>query len=219
MVVYSLIKYKDVYTLSNQGVAFSYQVYRKDCIEDILLYENTLTTSSSVVLPLVDDGKYTLKMTASDDESIESITLISYKNFLTSIVKSTEQELCNCKCKDCDCDEPKESECLNTKLSVYTHLTGEGIDTISSISSYFDCRFNEGVTCNQREKYFYGKEDCKSLTLDNIILQYLGIYYSNLMLAADTEEEDYVKLKFKSAVILPCISRKGIDLKTIQTLL
>jgi hypothetical protein len=219
MVIYTLVKYKDVYTLSNQGAAFSYKVYRKDCVENTLLYENTLATSASVVLPITDDGKFLLQMGASDDATTVSVTIVYYKNFLTSIVKSTKQELCNCKCKDCDCEEPKESECIGTKWSVYTHLTGIGVDEITDISPYFDCRFNEGITCNSREKFFYGKDDCKFLTTDNIMLYYLGIYYAELMAALDAEETAYIKLKFKSAEILPCISRKGIDLVTIQAYL
>lgn len=219
MVIYTLVKYKDVYTLSNQGVAFSYEVYSKDCVENTLLYSNTLATDASIVLPLVNDGKYLLKMIASDDDSIVNVNLINYKNFLASIVKSTEQELCNCKCKDCDCEEPKETECLSTKWSVYTHLTEEGLEEISNIAPYFDCRFNEGITCISREKFFYGKDTCKSLGTDNIMLYYLGVYYSELMDGADDEEKAYIKLKFKSAEILPCISRKGIDLVTIQAYL
>jgi len=219
MVVYSLIKYKDVYTLSNQGVAFSYKIYRKDCVENTLEFEGTLPADSSVVLPITNDGKYLLNMLSSDDATEVNVNLIYYKNFLLSLVKSTEKELCGCKCKDCDCEEPKETECLSTKYSVYTHLTGEGIVTMTTISPYFDCRFNEGVTCNSRENYFYGKEDCKSLATDNIMLHYLGLYYSELLGAADTEEKDYIKLKFKSATILPCISRKGINLVTIQAYL
>lgn len=216
-IVHSLTKYKDVYTLFNEGVtSFSYILYIKDCTERLEISSGNLAADSSINLSTTKDGFYIVKLT--ENTEILEVPFNSFKNLLLSIVKSLKKVLCNCTCKNCDCDS-SDKPCVLSQINAFILLNPEYTNTLNLIAPYFNCRLVNLVDCQQTNLLVYGKTSCKELDENLLILYYLTIYLYDSAQAVDAEEVSYVKSKLNYTVLQKCITMLGINISEIVDLL
>ena len=204
----NVTKYKDVYTLSNEGVtSFSYFLFLIDCGERLQINTGSLLPSSVIVLPIVRDGIYELEL--ADDEETTITKIVFRKNLLISIAKSIKKSLCDCKCKDCDCEE-KEISCNLHKMAFYMLANPEYNLTLQELLPYFECILSEDVECTTTNEFIYGKINCNTLEKNLIVLYYLTIYLHEARLLSDEIEKDYLDQTMKYRDIQKCIKKMGI---------
>jgi hypothetical protein len=219
-VTYNITKYLDVLTLFNEGnTSFVYKIYRVNCEENIFLMQGTLQANSSFILSVLQkDDQY--KIDFIENNIVTDTTTVSvYNSLLNFIIKSTEDLICDCKCKEEEC---KKSNCfLSSQFSAYYFLNSSIIQNtyLRLVSSYFQCRLNELIDCNFRQNLIYGKAEYTELIKEDIIIKYISSYYYELSLTTNTISVDFLKAKFKTASIFPCIKKLGINFNEIENLL
>lgn len=215
-------KYKDVYTLENQGlVPLTYTLKKIECDTVTIVEEGTIAVSTIFTIPITAfDAVYSL--TISD--GVETLTLpdiLQYNNFLLSIIDNIEEVVCGCKnchdCKDCG-DGDKCHECklyLNTLTGVlaYAYLNNPRYTSyLNSIAEELKCSLSTKILCMLANNMMNGDEDTTHMFKHIIGMHYLAFYLFDLVGAADEEEASYIKLKYKSSKILTCLKKLGIDI-------
>ena len=209
-------KYKDVYTIENTGlVPLTYTVTRKECDSSTVIKTGTIAVNIIVTLPInFVDGTYVV--TISDGILTDTLPdILFYNNLLLTIISNVEKVLCGCKpCNDCeDCNSC--DEYLNTVSEVlaFAYINHPKYNSyIEDIITSIKCDFTEHVLCMLTKKSITGDEDTKNIYLRIIGLHYLAFYLVDLAGAFDTEEADYIKLKYNSSRILKCLKKVGIDI-------
>src|SRR6187402_240318 len=220
-ILHTLVKNKDIYTLTNLGVdTLSYNLKKDNCseVKDIVL--GTLAQNAEVTFIIQQDGDYVL--TLNDESDTLTVSFVYYENFLKSLVESTKDILCGCRCKECDnchsdCDE---NLCLVNGYQTYFNLTSPLYqEYYKSIIPYFRCRLQDDLICTTTNQLILGQSDCAVVTKEHVMMFYLAIYYKQLSQSADEEETEYLNSKFYIKPILNCIRKSGINLTDIQELI
>lgn len=217
-IVYSYSKYRDVYSLSNQGISsFTYKLIKLSCSEESIIINNTTLnagTNTNILLP--SDGYYMLVLQQAEEDDIV-IYIKDYNKLLNSFLEDAKNLLCDCKCKNCDCEDSLNSLLLTiTKANIYYNLNTEELCSIySCVNSYNSCSIEEESICLITNELLTGKSDVSHLVKNLVINFYLAFYFRELIFAINLEEVNYIKAKYFSDEILKCIKKLGIDIKNI----
>ena len=206
-------KYKDIYTIENTGLtSFNYDIDVKECDSLNNYTSGIILPGKTLTLPILfSDSVYIV--TLSDDE-VTLTDILQYNNLLTTFIDNVEKVICGCKkCNDCsDCNECETY--LNT-ISYglgFLHVnTPKYNNYLTTISNTLKCNYSQEIVTTILNESLTGTKEVKKLTLLNIATLYLTFYFIDLAQAFDTEEADYIKLKYKSSKILKCIRKLGID--------
>ena len=221
-------KYKDVYIITNTGIdAINYTVTRRECNSNITVKSGVLLAGEVYILPLhFVDGLYEVVLTdtVQSGETIETETIsniLYYNSLLSTIIDNIEESICGCKkCKECEeCNDCQTY--LNTinQVLAFTYVNHPVYNNyLNIIANKLKCNYTELISCMIINKNVLGNEDTKNIFLQIIAMHYLAFYMFDLSQALDASEGEYIKLKYKSAKILKCIKKLGIDVDDILNL-
>lgn len=208
-------KYKDVHTLTNTSSSnMTYILNRVNCDTVAQITVGTLLPSKSIELTLKMDGDYNLTYTIDNQETI--VLIKSYFNLITSFISNAESILCGCSpcptCEECNtCDEYLESFVKATAISSLTApLYKPYTDLIAEDSK---CDFNDAILCSLLKEKVYGNFQIKDALLKILSYHYAAFYYKDFIMAVDTDEKNYVTIKYKFDKITKCIKKLGVDPK------
>jgi hypothetical protein len=100
---YSFVKYKDVYTITNNElVVLGYTLSKETCDASVVLKTGNVPAGQSVVLEIKVDGNYTFTPYTQNENGVPVIVK-NYNNLLISLIEGTEKIICGCsKCNDCE---------------------------------------------------------------------------------------------------------------------
>lgn len=214
-ITYSIIKYKDVYTLTNNTLtSLVITIKQLDCgnpIKEVITY--TVPGNTSQVLNFKYDGTFGVYVgNASEPSSVIDI----YDNTLCNIIQYTEEILCGCNCAGCDeCDD--ESQCSLT-LKLLSMIIAYYIATNPRYNTYFNilasnlkCDITSDLLCQINNISVLGKSDSTFFLKRLIAYYYLIFYIEESLQSTDEEEAIYIKEKFNYLTIKPCIKKLGIN--------
>ena len=211
---YSFIKYKDVYTITNNElVVLGYTLSKETCDASVVLKTGTVPVNQSVVLEIKVDGNYTFTP-YTENENGTPIIVKNYNNLLISLIEGTEKIVCGCsKCNDCE-----ECSVCEDYLSVFmkdiafdtlnTPLYKEAIDKIQQDTL---CDFTESINCALLKEKVYGNAPVKEVMVKILSYYYLAFYYTDLALGADIGETQYITAKYKFVSISQCLKKLGVS--------
>jgi len=212
---YTYLKYKDTYTLKNNGaVDLTYHISTVTCETTAEVKTGVIIPNQTVVLTFAVDGKYSVYLSSSTETSTPFI-IKYYNNLLTSLISMTEQTVCGCgKCKDCE-------ECNQCEDYLGTFMKAQAFNTvnypiyqtaINQVTENNACLYTQEVLCSLLHEKVYGTVETKDTMLIIIGSYYLSFYYQDKFLAVDQEEKDYVTSKYKFDKIGSCLKKKGLTL-------
>jgi hypothetical protein len=210
---YTYLKYKDTYTLKNNGsVTLTYSVSKVTCEATTEIKTGTILPGQTTILNFVVDGKYSVYLASSTETGIP-IIIKYYNNLLTSFISMVEAIICGCsKCNDCE-------ECNQCEDYLGTFMKAEAFNTLNYpvYQGYINqttqdsiCLFSEQVLCSLLHEKVYGNVETKEVMLRLISFYYLGFYYQDKFLAIDVQEKAYVTEKYKFDKIAACMRKLGI---------
>lgn len=213
---YTLLKYKDVYTVENEDVIpITYTLSKVYCDKITEVSTGNISVGATITLPFGKiDGKYQLDISNTNGE-IYPIYIYYYNNLLLNIISNTEEVLCGCgKCKECkeddDCDLNLNT--LTIMLDYYYANNPTYNDQLSTITDSLVCSFDQKISDYLVKRCIRGVEDSKRSFLQLIAIYYIAFYTVDLEEAIDTTEIDYIRSKYKYSKILQCMKDKGISL-------
>ena len=216
---YSFVKYKDVYTITNNElVVLGYSLSKETCDTSVVLKTGTVPVGQSVVLEIKVDGNYTFTP-YTENNSDTPVSIKNYNNLLISLIEGTEKIVCGCsKCNDCE-----ECSVCEDYLSVFmkdiafdtlnTPLYKESIDKIQQDTL---CDFTESITCALLKEKVYGNAPVKEVMVKILSYYYLAFYYKDLSLGLDVEETQYITAKYKFVSISQCLRKLGVNPQEIS---
>lgn len=216
-IVHAYTKYQDIYTLRNQGVdSFTYTLNRISCDNEVLVATGTLLASQNYTVPAYEDGMYSLVLTQGEAEPI-IIPILNYVKLVKSFIADVQDILCGCKCKDCDCDDKCENTLLAlTKGATYFTLNNEELCSLyNCVANFTNCNIEDSALCLLTQEFILGSGKPDRLIQNLIATYYITFYFNELNIALDAAEVNYVKAKYNSDVILPCLRKLGFNVADI----
>lgn len=210
---YTYLKYKDTYTLKNNGsVTLTYSVSKVTCEATTEIKTGTILPGQTTALNFIVDGNYSVYLASPTQVGIPFI-IKHYYNLLTSFISMVEGTICGCsKCSDCEecnkCDDYLGAFMKAQAFAAVNHPVYEGYMT--QITQDSICVFTEEVLCNLLHEKVYGNANVKDVMLKLIGFYYLSFYYEDKFLAADVEEESYITTKYKFDKVASCMRKLGI---------
>ena len=205
---YSFIKYKDVYTITNnESLVLGYTLSKETCDTSVTLKTGTVPVGQSVVLDIKVDGNYKFTPYTENENGIPVIVK-NYNNLLVSLIEATEKIVCGCsKCNDCE-------ECSICEDYLSTFMKDIAFATLNNplYKTYIDkiqqdtlCDFTDSILCALLKEKVYGNAPVKEVMLRILSYYYLAFYYKDLFLGADAEEKEYITNKYKYIKINQCM--------------
>jgi hypothetical protein len=225
-VAHTYTKYKDVHTLTNDtNNLVNYVIIKVLCDETSIISTGDLQPDASITINFPVDGEYEVSLAEKEDNgtaiitiNTDSFTIETFNNLLVSFIADAEKLLCGCsKCDDCEeCNECQDYLGALTKAisftvlnPVYNTLVNTGLNSIS-------CSLGDEMICSILNEKVFGSSSVKEPLLKILASYFLGFYYYDLGEAEDSEEEQYIKDKYKSVKMLKCITKLGFDLTVFQ---
>lgn len=221
-VLYTYKVYQDLYSLKNINVnPFTYTLSKKECDSLTQVETKVILAGETIYLPLTFiDGKYQIDITDGVN-TVHKYDIYYYNNLLLHIIDSIESSVCPCVCKDCDeCNDENDYKVkFNTLISTISLASlnkNKYTDYLVQVATILECDFDEELLAFMSEKLIDGTDNLQGLYLRLIGLHYLTYYYVDLMGAIDTEEAVFIRDKYKSAKILKCIKKLGLDIEEVS---
>ena len=214
--VYNFKKYKDVYTIENNGlVTLTYTLRKVECDSTTIVRQGEILVGQTVILPIKHiDGVY--RITISDSVLEETLPdILFYNNLLLTIIDSTEEVLCGCKgCNTCeDCNNCEQYLLTLTTILAYSIVNNPTYSPyINSIAEQLKCDIDAKVLCLLTNIQILGETEVEDLLKEIVALYYLAFYLYDLSQATDAEEAEYIKIKYLSSKIMKCIRKLGINI-------
>jgi hypothetical protein len=224
VIVYDFVKYKDTYTLTNNGdYVFSYTLNKVVCgqQESTVIFTASLNKTETKEFQILQDGEYFLTFTNGVNDATDS-TFKTYKNLILSFVSEIENIFCGCSnCKNCE----EEIQC-NDYLKAFTLAQAIYALNYPKYEEYWNlliddsrCIFSEEAQCYLLREKVYGEASSIDLMLKVLSLYYLAIFYKDYHLADDESEHVYISGKYKFDKIKSCMIKKGITITDPSDLL
>jgi len=213
---YTLLKYKDVYTLENEDIIpITYTLSKVECESITEISTGNILVGATVTLPFsLIDGKYQLNIENVNGE-INPVFIYYYNNLLLNIINNVEETICGCgTCKQCDegdnCDLYLNT--ITTMLN-YFYVNNPTYNLqVTEITTALTCNIDQKILTYLTKKLIRGKENSISSFLQMIGIYYKAFYTTDLATAIDIEEENYIKAKYKAVKIFKCIQNRCITL-------
>lgn len=220
MAIYSLTKSKGRYIILNEGrleeISIKTQIKVKDqdfeTISEIFLSPGEFTPI--VFGPLDQEYKILINDT-------EAIYIKNYINLQTSIIEGILNYVCDCNC-GCNCENDNNSLCnllmLRAKIDVYKRvMSPQGTAFFNAVNKYTLKLIEKGIYCAVSEEIIVGESSCNEKIIKQmILLDYLGMYFSEITGVTEQVEKDFINNKYKTKTIFCCIENLGIDIDAIQ---
>lgn len=210
---YTYLKYKDTYTLSNNGsVSLTYHVSKVTCEATTEIKTDTILPGQTISLTFVVDGNYSVYLSSLTENSIP-FTIKYYKNLLNSFIGMVEGIVCGCsKCDECEeCNKCEDYLGTFMKAQAFIALNSPIYqEHLNQITQDSICLFSEQILCSLLHEKVYGNVETKEVMLRLISFYYLSFYYQDKFLAVDLEEKAYVIAKYKFDKIGACMRKLGI---------
>ncbi len=219
---YTITKYKDVFTLTNTDATFSLD-FDVTLLNGCYEYLETQASQSLAIgltsdLVLVD-GEYKLNIT--QNAVVTSAIVKNYKDLMLNIVSDVNLLLCGC---DCDCDDCvmncNDTLTLVVKMMSYMALTYPQYNlALEKVSEVIKCLLGMDVSCLLINEKITGENDSDDLQKKIVATYYLAFYFVEKIQSADIEEESYINTKYNFNTISPCITKLGIDIAEVETII
>lgn len=213
---YTYLKYKDVYTITNNSSVetLTYKVVFKNCEETTIIKEGTILPSSVYTLSFKYDGVY--EVILNDGFIEEVITDIKYfENTLQMFIEGVQSIFCGCghNCDECtDCDECEDYLKTLVLALAYTSLNEPDYQVyVEAINRESKCLLNESLLCSLVQEQIRGNASYKDVVLYFLANYYGAFYFREKFLAADDEEVAYVTAKYKYPTISKCMKKVGLN--------
>lgn len=213
---YTYLKYKDVYTITNNSSVetLTYKVVFKNCEETTIIKEGTILPSSVYTLSFKYDGVY--EVILNDGFIEEVITDIKYfENTLQMFIEGVQSIFCGCghNCDECtDCDECEDYLKTLVQALAYTSLNEPDYQVyVEAINKESKCLLNESLLCSLVQEQIRGNASYKDVVLYFLANYYGAFYFREKFLAADNEEVAYVTAKYKYPTISKCMKKVGLN--------
>lgn len=213
-IIYTFTKYKDVYTIQNNGIVpFTYSINKQSCESTSPILSNGLlnpNTTAEIKFPT--DGVFII--TLDTGEETTTITVTIYNNLLLSFINSVEKILCGCsKCNDCeDCNNCEDYWASLMKGHAFNLLNYPTYQTyFNTITQENICDFTDNIICSITREKVFGNIDIKEVTLKMIAYYYLSFFFKDFYSALDAEEAAYISIKYKFDKISKCLKKLGIS--------
>jgi len=209
---HTFLTYKDVNTLTNKGVAtLSYTLQRNACGEMTTTMSGTLALNQSVILKMPLTGKYEFTFRDGVNPDIQKI-IYNFEKILEDTICVVQDILCGQVCVDCD-SNCETTSTVFSKLMLYNQLNLiKYTEYMVGVSTVFFCYSENLIYDNEYKEQLTGESNHIGLLKQNIAFLYSVFYFQQLSKAIDQAEIDYIKIKFKSALILPCIRTLGLPI-------
>jgi hypothetical protein len=209
---YTYIKYKDVHTLkNNESINMNYEILKDSCDVSTSISTGVIAPGNTITINFATDGNYTINLSTINDT--DSFNIKYFQNLLKSFITDAEKVLCGCTpCKDCE-------ECNECQDYLSAFMKAFSINTINfpSYQDYFEaiaqnnvCDFTNEVLCIILNEKVFGSASVKELMLKILSYYYLAFYFRDYSLALDSEEQNYITVKYKFDKISKCIKKLGI---------
>lgn len=214
--VYNFRKYKDVYTIENNGlVPLTYTVVKVECDSTTTVGTGEILVGQTITLPIKHvDGVY--RIIISDSVLEETLPdILFYNNLLLTIIDGTEEILCGCNgCNTCHDCKTCDTELLTiTAILAYSFVNNPTYSTyINNIAEELKCDIDSKVLCLLTNIQVLGKTEVEDLLMEIVALYFLSFYLYDLFNAQDAEEAEYIKVKYLSSKIMKCIRKLGINI-------
>lgn len=210
---YTYLKYKDVYTIRNNGtVTLSYGIDTVTCEATTENKAGTILAGETITLNFAVDGTYSVRIFTT----LESAPLISikyYNNLLTSFISLVDQIICNCNnCKECEeCDECEDLLKAYIKSQAFATVNHPLYQTyITEVTQDSICLYTQEILCTLLNEKIYGNSNTKKLLSQLLSFYFLAFYYKDLSLASNAEEGKYITTKYKFDRIATCMRAIGV---------
>lgn len=232
--VVKMVKEKETYNflnlLSSPG---TYVITKKGCTPfNLSAITGNITANGTFIFNPERDGEYTITFSVGDKK--QTIVLTHYPTIIKSIIRGTNNALCDCGCGcDGDCDSVA-NDCL-TYQTVFAEtqlLMGllksipncEGKDVVKLFVylaiDLYKCDLFSLFCDKELELKLKGQAEFSSrLTKKLVAINYLAIYFYEKWITNPLE--DYVKYvdnKYKFRQIKDCLLKAGIDIFALQTI-
>ncbi len=212
--LYTFTKYKDTYTITNDGVIdLTYTVSNLSCDSSTLISTIIIKPDTTKNIVFLYDGKYQILL--DDGIEQETIEVDIYYDLLTSFIDDVEAIVCGCKeCDGCeDCNSCNQYLAGLTKAFAFNSLNSSLYQSfINNINETFRCDFNDTVACAMLKNKVYGNEELTDIINKLIGYYYFAFYFKDTLLAIDDEEKDYINTKYKFTKISKCMKKVGITI-------
>lgn len=210
---YTYLKYKDTYTIKNDGIVnLTYSVSKVTCETTTEIKTGVILPSQTVNLSFVVDGNYSVYLYSSVEVG-PAFTIKHYYNLITSLISVVEGLICGCsECNDCE-------ECNQCEDYLGAFMKAQAFNTVNyplyqpylnTVTQNSICLFNEQILCSLLNEKVYGNTKTKEVMLQLIGSYYLSFYYKDKDLAVNAEEETYTTVKYKFDKIATCLRKMGI---------
>jgi hypothetical protein len=210
---YTYLKYKDTYTLKNNGpVDLTYHISTVTCEATTEIKTGVILPNQTIVLSFIVDGKYSIYLNSST-ETAPTFIVKYYNNLLTSFISMVEALVCGCsKCKECEeCNQCEDYLGTTMKALAFNTLNYPLYQNyINQITQDSICIYSQEILCSLLHEKVYGNVETKDTMLRQISFYYLSFYYQDKFLAIDTEEKSYITAKYKFDKIGSCMRKLGI---------
>jgi hypothetical protein len=227
MAFFNIKKKQDRYYLSNtEVIPISYTVNKlSDCTNFLPIYIGTVSPLGEVEIILPTDGEYQIVVTNSFLEEA-TIPIKNYNNLLLSTIQSIFEVLCPCDCGCSGCSDIDVDGChalltTKAKLDAFKRLVNPlYVVHFDVVYAETKCLISKQIYCCIAEEDIRGACTFNDKLIKQFIaLDYLAIFFYELAYASTEKEIAFVRAKFKSEEILCCISKLGIDIQKIKTLI
>lgn len=208
---YTFTKYKDTYTITNNGLTDLTYVVK------VLTCDSSKQTATSVILPdntknimFLYDGRYEILL--DDGTEQETINVNIYFDLLLSFIDSVETLVCGC--KKCDGCEDVCNDCESFLATLVKALSFNSLNSsiyqayTNSIAESVRCDFNDTVACAMLKNKVYGNVELEEIIIKLIGYYYFAFYFKDSILASDQNEKDYITAKYKYIKIAKCMKKE-----------
>lgn len=222
-ILYNIKKLKDIYTLEVSQDS-TYVLKRISGGVITIIKQEDVIKDSVTVLPLNEDGNYTLQISAEEETTIDT-TIFVIKNLQNSIIIDIFNLLCGVNCgkslTTSSCISEADKEIIKAKNIFSKILTYQSLYIPTYGENYlgtFATFLQEGLAlskCNlQTSVNNIIKEECISISTEynlklfktHLFIYWAGFYFTERTLVeeGDTVEDEFVKSKFFYNDIISC---------------
>lgn len=222
-------KRQDKYFITNTEASDITYVVQKlsNCNEYLDTDEGVIQPDEEVEIVLKTDGEYQIIVTNEADEET-TITIKHYLELQLSMIQDVYAVLCECGCgcSDCvklNCDSCTALMIARAKMDAYKRVMNpQYVSFFNAVYQEVKCMLDQEIYCCIVEEKIKGSSKFNETFMKKLLaLDFLAIYFYEIFTDCDDEscDEDYVRNKFKADKIMCCISKLGIDIKEIETLI